>query len=203
MERSGPTDFLGTTGLLAVVAASGALVIVGLFLAVAVGGAPAVTVVAFLAGVVIWTLLEYLKHRFCDHRDAGHLEHHRAPLEDIRIKRGGRQAFAIVRNMLLLAGPAAVGAWFVDAAAVSAVLGAGAGLLAGYVAYRIVHVACHELPMRHPWAAGLKRHHAIHHFRDETANFGITPTLWDHVFGTAWKPAAGTARGADEEGRSA
>lgn len=40
--------------------------------------------------------------------------------------------------------------------------------------------------MRNAWASALKRHHAIHHRRDETVSFGVTTTVWDHVFRTVW-----------------
>lgn len=202
MEGSYPIDFLKKTGLFPVVAASAALVLAYTAAALAVSGAPLVVLAGLLAGVLGWTLAEYVKHRFFDHEDAGHLAHHRAPLEDIRISKGGRQAVAVARNALLLSAPGTLGALALDRAAGGAALAGAGGFLAGYAAYRIVHVACHELPMRHPVAAHLKRHHAIHHFRDEAANFGITTSLWDHVFGTAWKAEAGRGEALDGEGRS-
>lgn len=196
MEHTSLLPFLRTTGLLPIVVALGALSAAYVGLALAVTGLPIAVPGWFLVGLALWTLLEYLKHRFMDHRedDKSHKAHHLAPLKDIRIKKGNRQARKHARISLVQTGLACAVAFPFGPSAIGAALAISAGLLTGYVAYRYVHVACHELPMNNPWAAHLKRHHAIHHFRDETVNFGMTTAFWDHVFGTAWRPRTEDAR---------
>ncbi len=62
-----------------------------------------------------------------------------------------------------------------------------AGIQIGYLLYEFTHSACHFMPMKWFYAAHLKRHHAIHHHRDETVNFGVTTSIWDTLFRTTWK----------------
>ena len=63
--------------------------------------------------------------------------------------------------------------------------GLSVGMLAGYTIYMCVHYACHF------WAATpsgylhrVRLHHAIHHYRDDAGNFGVTTSFWDRVFRT-------------------
>ena len=65
-----------------------------------------------------------------------------------------------------------------------------------------VHFACHQLPMTSRIGRVLRRHHAIHHHRDETVNFGVTSPLWDHVFGTLWRPQRARADRSAERPRA-
>jgi sterol desaturase/sphingolipid hydroxylase (fatty acid hydroxylase superfamily) len=60
------------------------------------------------------------------------------------------------------------------------------GVLAGYVGYMLVHHAAHYWTVSPgSWLNQARRHHALHHYHSETFNFGITTSIWDHVFGTA------------------
>ena len=58
----------------------------------------------------------------------------------------------------------------------------------GYAAYEYVHYACHQLPVTSRIGRYIRRHHGIHHYRDETVNFGVTSPLWDYIFGTIYRP---------------
>ncbi len=61
-----------------------------------------------------------------------------------------------------------------------------AGLVLGYLWYCTVHYGAHH------WHAGqrrgyfykMKRRHAIHHQTATGGNFGVTTSMWDHVFRT-------------------
>ncbi|RLN00889.1 hypothetical protein C2845_PM06G34830 [Panicum miliaceum] len=59
----------------------------------------------------------------------------------------------------------------------------GGGLL-GYVIYDCTHYYLHHGQPSSDPAKHLKKYHLNHHFRIQTKGFGITSTLWDHVFGT-------------------
>ena len=79
-------------------------------------------------------------------------------------------------------GVASTAAWLVGPIALAVV----SGLVGGYLAYELLHVAAHVLPEDHPFPA-LQRGHLAHH-RDARAWFGITSPVWDHVMGTAGPP---------------
>lgn len=136
-------------------------------------------------GVTLWTLTEYALHRFVFHwRPASsmladlvfiiHGNHHAVPNDPLRnlmppivsLPIGG----VIWLVMLAVAGPA--GSWMFF------------GFMAGYVAYDLVHFACHQWPMKGRLARLLKTHHMHHHHRHEAGNFAITGMLWDRLFRT-------------------
>ncbi|MBI2718223.1 MAG: sterol desaturase family protein [Rhizobiales bacterium] len=132
-----------------------------------------------LAGYGIWTFAEYVLHRAVFHHVPGfrhaHFAHHHAPRELIGTPTLVSTAiFAVavyVPLVELLGRP--------QASALSV------GLLAGYLAYISVHYLVH-----HSASGGLatlrrlKRHHALHHHRENRCNFGVTTRLWDRMFGT-------------------
>ncbi|RMH48505.1 MAG: hypothetical protein D6686_10705 [Alphaproteobacteria bacterium] len=148
---------------------------------------------AFAYGLLWWSLIEYLLHRHLLHWAPagprgrairrllpGHLGHHAQPQDPDEVV-SRKHLFALPLGLLALAGMRAVGfSWGWSVAA----LGGGA---MGYALYEYLHFACHQLPMASRLGRRLTRHHAIHHFRDETVNFGVTSPLWDHVFGTVWR----------------
>src|SRR5712675_541961 len=56
-----------------------------------------------------------------------------------------------------------------------------AGTLVAYAWYLFVHHCAHHCPDKLPLP--LLKHHQSHH-RFATRNYGVSTTLWDHVFGT-------------------
>lgn len=153
-----------------------------------VAGAPAgaVVVIALVAaGLLVWTLTEYVLHRFVFHwRPASalleqfvfimHGNHHAVPNDPLRNLMPPMVSLpvgALVWGALvLLAGPA--GNWLF------------LGWMGGYVAYDLVHYACHQWPMRGRLARVLKTHHMRHHHLHEAGNYAITGMMWDRLFGT-------------------
>jgi len=139
-----------------------------------------VIVLSLLAGAFGWSLAEYVLHRFAFHAPqarAGlaveHRKHHRidgyfTPARE----KAGAAAVAI-------GGLAASGA-FVGAPG----FGFAAGFLAAYLGYEVLHRRLHVAPPRDRVGRWLRRHHLHHHFRNPSANHGVTSPLWDVVFGT-------------------
>lgn len=132
-----------------------------------------------LAGLIGWTLLEYLLHRWVLHAippfDRWHAEHHARPMALI----GTPTVFSAALFGGLIFAPArwALGAW--PAAALML------GMLLGYLAYALVHGAVHQGAASNPWLRGRQRWHALHHrAAGEPAFFGVTSGLWDRVFGS-------------------
>ena len=148
----------------------------------------------FVGGFLIWTLTEYLLHRFYFHIDPrtpvrkwlyfySHGIHHQYPDDFYRL----------VMPPLLSAIPAGL-FWALVRATLpaSVVPGLFAGFACGYVYYDYVHFATHHVkPPRAAWLAPIatvmkeqRRRHMRHHFQDHDRGFGVSMPLWDHVFGT-------------------
>ena len=135
---------------------------------------------ACFAGIVVWTLLEYVIHRGVLHRiqffATMHDLHHQDP-----------EGFVGTPTWLSLAA-ICVGALFPLwwQAGFDFASGATAGLMLGYVWYIGVHHVLHHWRIQpgsylYPW----KRRHALHHYARHPCNFGVTTHFWDRVFGTA------------------
>lgn len=156
--------------------AGGGMAIAGYVLAQT--GLPAWLALALMgAGLVLWTLLEYLLHRFALHGLAPfqnwHAQHHRVPQERIRIP----LAFSVPMVLVLLVAPALLLRNVAFGAAVSL------GLLAGEMLQEAVHERLHR------GAAGLldghRKHHDYHHLEDAQRAYGTLTGFWDRRFHTA------------------
>jgi sterol desaturase/sphingolipid hydroxylase (fatty acid hydroxylase superfamily) len=157
---------------------------------------PATWVIGYGAGLVGWTLIEYLLHRALFHHapilSRIHERHHHSPQDLI-----GTPAWAsALIGLVVVAGPS----W----AALGFDLGtaATAGLVSGYLWYVFVHYATHHRHLRRgTYLYRARLRHARHHYFSRSGNFGVTTGVWDHVFGTVLEaPAAqsGPARVADQ-----
>lgn len=133
--------------------------------------------VAFFAGVLIWTFLEYVLHRFLYHEiksplSVGHDLHHHEPKELLGVPwyLTTIVVIALQLGLVRVFAPAKTGIVF------------GAAWL-GYIGYCLVHHLIHHANFPNRYFQKLRRNHLVHHARDDV-NWGITTTLWDHVFRT-------------------
>jgi sterol desaturase/sphingolipid hydroxylase (fatty acid hydroxylase superfamily) len=138
---------------------------------------------AALLGLVAWTLLEYLMHRFVLHHityfGRMHEVHHHAPTAKIGTPTWASLMFIAV--VILLPACAALGLF----------LGSGAtvGVVIGYYWYICVHHAVHHWRLDHDtYLYRAKRRHAQHHHTHESHYFGVTTPLWDYILGSALHP---------------
>jgi 4-hydroxysphinganine ceramide fatty acyl 2-hydroxylase len=136
---------------------------------------------AFGLGIFLWTLMEYLLHRFVFHRYRGivgsfHLEHHGAPrnLTYLFVK----PPYSIGISLLLIVVIRAITGNIVQT------LEFMAGIWLGYVYYESVHYRIHFSPADKGWIARQRRAHFRHHFYNNRKWFGVTTPLWDYVFRT-------------------
>ncbi|WP_202946856.1 sterol desaturase family protein [Nitritalea halalkaliphila] len=58
------------------------------------------------------------------------------------------------------------------------------GFLVGYAAYLAVHYAVHAFQPPKNFLKVLWVNHAVHHYKDPDAAFGVSSPLWDYLFGT-------------------
>lgn len=147
--------------------------------------------VGFLLGLFLWTLLEYLLHRFLFHFPARgalqerisflfHGVHHAQPQCKTRLVMPPAVSIPMAALMygllyLLLAVLFGLPQWVAPLTS---------GLLLGYLIYDLTHYATHHFPMRSGYAKFLKRYHLRHHYKTPNQRFGVSSPLWDWVFGT-------------------
>jgi sterol desaturase/sphingolipid hydroxylase (fatty acid hydroxylase superfamily) len=162
----------------------------------------------FLGGLVFWTLVEYLVHRFVLHPpfpdgdgrvrhllhvlfDNLHWEHHERPWDGNNLSGSVSQTlpFFVILALLSMLTPLHTGPLFLG------------GLVLGYVAEEWVHYSIHfaRLPGHYP--AWVRRNHLRHHSSpdSEPFGFGITSGFWDIVWGTKFPPRRRSLDAGQEE----
>ena len=131
-----------------------------------------------LLGYLVWTLAEWLVHKFVYHNwtsafTIGHDIHHKDPKKLIGVP-------------WLLNTPAYFGLYYwlyfyvFQSPVVGALMGGFAG---GYVIYCAIHHSLHHWRLNNRIFKRQLAHHNIHHMHPES-NIGISISLWDWVFGT-------------------
>lgn len=144
----------------------------------------------FALGMITWTLLEYVLHRWVLHRvpfiAPMHDAHHRAPRELL-----GTPTWLSLSVMGLVFFLPIWREWSFIAAS-----GVTAGIMMGFLWYGVTHHASHHgrpklLATR---LSGCMRRHLRHHYSKRAVNFGFTTAFWDHVFGTAERTSGAIAR---------
>ncbi len=143
------------------------------------------TVLLFLTGVISYTLVEYLMHRYLYHIEPYtkalenfsykvHGVHHEYPKDKKRLAMPPILALVLVAFFFLLFG-ILMG---------NNVFGFLPGFLMGYTLYLGIHYSVHAFKVPDNFLRILWHHHAIHHYRQPDRAFGISSPLWDHIFGT-------------------
>jgi sterol desaturase/sphingolipid hydroxylase (fatty acid hydroxylase superfamily) len=144
-----------------------------------------------VVGLLMWTVAEYLLHRYLFHYEPTtprmerlfylfHGVHHHQPQDKTRLV-----------MPLPLSIPLAILFYGLFYLVLATLLGLPAwvnpvmiGFMVGYLAYDLIHYATHHFPMRSRLGKYLKRHHMIHHYKAPDARFGVSSPLWDLVMGT-------------------
>jgi len=147
--------------------------------------------IGLLAGLFLWTWVEYVMHRFVFHFRPRtprqerlsflfHGVHHAQPMEKSRLVMPPAVSIplaAVCYAVLYVAVGVVAGA----RAWVSPVF---AGLILGYVCYDMTHYATHHFKVRSAALQYIRRYHLHHHTQTPDKRFGVTSPLWDIVFGT-------------------
>ncbi len=139
----------------------------------------------FVAGILIWSFVEYSMHRWAFHYEPRsawgkrlhfmlHGVHHDYPNDASRLVMPPSVsiplAFLFYGFFFLFFGRLTPASF--------------AGFLTGYLFYDGLHYATHHFPMKGGLLLWLKRYHMRHHYQDDETAFGVTSPLWDYAFGT-------------------
>ena len=142
-------------------------------------------VLTFVAGMLFWSLFEYIAHRFLFHLVSNnpsmqkfsyilHGNHHHYPRDKQRLFMPPVPSLilaSVIFGLMFLIGRQYTFMFF-------------PGFLFGYLMYGTMHYAIHAWNPPFKWMKGLWRNHHLHHYKNEHQGFGVSSTIWDHVFGT-------------------
>ena len=171
----------------------------GVLGAALVSGRNAAVVLAFfLAGVAVWTYVEYLAHRYILHGrfpdgegflrrflhkrfDHLHYEHHQRPWD-------GNHINGTISDTLPVVAPFALLSHLAPLHTLPLLV---AGILQAYIAEEWVHHSVHFYSFRGRYFRYIKRHHLYHHSpRGSEVGFGLTNGIWDVLRNTRIPPEA-------------
>ncbi|KIW81626.1 hypothetical protein Z517_04652 [Fonsecaea pedrosoi CBS 271.37] len=154
---------------------------------------PAVGVAYWCLGLFLWTLVEYLLHRFLFHIDDYlpdhsvfltlhfllHGIHHYLPMDKYRLVMPPTLFLILATPFYKLAHFVFWYNWYVAITVFS-------GGIFGYVCYDCTHywLHHHQLPA---YVRDLKKYHLAHHYQNFELGFGVTSKFWDYVWGTELK----------------
>jgi sterol desaturase/sphingolipid hydroxylase (fatty acid hydroxylase superfamily) len=141
-------------------------------------------IVLFLSGTFVYTLAEYLIHRFIYHSAEYknpkkwifkiHGMHHTTPRDKQRL-------VLPLPVSITLAGLFIFVFWLIIGKYVFIFF---PGFLMGYSYYLSLHYFIHTTKPPKNFFSYLWKHHLLHHYKNETVAFGLTFPLWDIIFGT-------------------
>ena len=137
-----------------------------------------------VAGLFIWTITEYLLHRFIFHfhtsSDFGkritfmfHGVHHDYPNDTKRLVMPPSVSIPLATGFFFLfkviLGDIFLAPFFI-------------GFIGGYLFYDISHYAIHHFNMHSKFWLVIKNHHMRHHYQNPEHGFGVSSPLWDIIF---------------------
>jgi|SRR5690606_1915033 len=142
-------------------------------------------IVLFFGGILFFTLIEYLMHRYLYHfhpeTEQGkkvvytmHGVHHDYPKDKSRLAMPPVLSL-IIATLFFVIYRAVMGDY---------VFGFLAGFLMGYTAYLGIHYSVHAFKAPNNFLKLLWEHHHIHHYQEPDRAYGVSSPLWDYVFRT-------------------
>lgn len=143
------------------------------------------TILLFFIGLLVFTLVEYLMHRYLFHMATYtklrekiqynfHGVHHDFPRDKDRLAMPPLVSLTIA-TLLLFIFRLVMGDF---------VFGFLPGFLIGYAGYLFVHYIVHAYQPPKNIFKTLWVHHGIHHYKDPERAFGVSSPLWDYIFRT-------------------
>jgi 4-hydroxysphinganine ceramide fatty acyl 2-hydroxylase len=141
----------------------------------------------FVAGLFIWTLTEYIMHRFVFHyvpKDKPwalrlhfifHGVHHDYPSDAKRLVLPPSVSIPLASVFYFL---------FNAILPANDIYGFFPGFILGYLIYDISHYAIHHFNFKGSIWKKIKQHHMLHHYQDPDKGYGVSSPLWDRIFGS-------------------
>jgi 4-hydroxysphinganine ceramide fatty acyl 2-hydroxylase len=169
---------------------------------------PLVAVGYYLAGIPVWTLVEYLFHRYIlhgrfpshdsiigrylhDRLDPLHWEHHERPFDAMHVSGELKDLLPV----FVIAAPVS----FLFPIYTAPVLLAGA--VQSYVFEEWIHHSVHYYDFKSPYFRYIKRFHRYHHSEPGMNHgYGLTSGVWDALLGTHYPRSIRTALFGRREG---
>ena len=144
----------------------------------------------FIAGLLLWTITEYILHRYVFHLNAKsragkyfvflfHGLHHDDPQDPTRLVMPPVPAILIV-SVLWVIFSAVFPAKYLEVLM--------AYFLIGYLCYDYIHYATHHFAMTSTLGRYLRKYHLQHHYAGEQSKYGVSSPLWDYIFQTVTGP---------------
>ncbi|KAL3467505.1 hypothetical protein BJX64DRAFT_143801 [Aspergillus heterothallicus] len=144
----------------------------------------------WILGFFMWSLIEYVMHRFLFHMDKYlpdnrvgitlhfllHGIHHYLPMDKYRLVMPPTLFVVLATPFWKLAHSIFYYNWY------AAVLAYCGGVF-GYICYDLTHYFLHHRTLP-SYYKQLKKYHLQHHFADYDNGFGVSSRFWDWVFGT-------------------
>lgn len=143
-------------------------------------------VLYILLGIIVWSLTEYLLHRFVFHYEPNsrfgkkihfifHGVHHDYPNDSRRLVMPPAVSIPLAALFYFMfsaiLGDVFVAPFFI-------------GFIGGYLFYDITHYAVHHFNMHSKFWLAIKNHHMKHHYFNANQGYGVSSPLWDIVIGT-------------------
>jgi len=143
----------------------------------------------YAGGWLIWTLIEYLLHRFLFHWTGPsvkerfrhfmmHGYHHVFPNDPVRLVAPPMMSATVGVPLVIVYRLALGPAWWP----------VFAGTASGYLAYDLLHYYVHHARPRFFLGKWLRNYHLQHHYSGEEARYGVSSPLWDYILGTYKAP---------------
>lgn len=139
----------------------------------------------FISGLLVWTITEYLLHRFVFHYQptskAGqrlhfifHGVHHDYPKDAKRLVMPPSASIPLAILFYLL-----FSLVFKNSNYMYIFF---SGFIAGYLCYDMIHYAIHHNNFKSSIMKKIKQHHMLHHYSDDSKGYGVSSALWDIIF---------------------
>ena len=144
------------------------------------------SLVFIFIGILVWTLVEYVLHRFIFHLPINthwakkisfiiHGIHHRDPNDPLRLVAPPVMSISLSSVFLYL---------FYTMFSLDSFFSVSFGFILGYLCYDYLHWTLHHSKSKHRYLYYLRRNHALHHYSNSRKRFGVTSPLWDFIFNT-------------------
>ena len=142
----------------------------------------------FIIGLAVWTLTEYIMHRFIFHyhptSEFGkkmhfifHGVHHDYPRDKKRLVLPPSVSIPLASLFYFL---------FNSFLPTQLLYSFFPGFLLGYLCYDMLHYAMHHHNFKSGIMKKIKQHHMLHHYQDPDKGYGVSSSLWDIILRTGF-----------------